>query len=51
MKYAFVSLSIIAIWIAFVLMIIFLEYEGIILPMIALIMTVILFILGFGDKS
>ena len=51
MRYLFVTLSIIAIWIAVVLMIIFLDQNGIVLPFIALIMTVILFIIGFGGKK
>lgn len=51
MRYAFVSLSIIAIWIAVVMMVIFLNYEGIVLPIIALVMTVILFAIGFGGKK
>lgn len=51
MRYVFVSLSIIAIWVAVVLMVIFLNYEGIVLPITALIMTVILFLIGFGGKK
>jgi hypothetical protein len=51
MKYAFVTISIIAIWIATIIVVYFLEYQGIFLPIIALIMTVILFIIGFAGKK
>ena len=51
MRYAFVSLSIVAIWIAVILMVIFLNYEGIMLPLVALGMTIILFWIGFGGKK
>jgi hypothetical protein len=51
MKYAFVTISIIAIWIAVFLMVIFLKQKDIMLPLVALIMTVILFAIGFGGKN
>ncbi|MFA5602933.1 MAG: hypothetical protein WDA21_04340 [Bacilli bacterium] len=51
MKYAFVSVSIIAIWIAVILMVIFLNQRSIMLPLVALTMTVILFTIGFGGKK
>jgi hypothetical protein len=51
MKYAFVTISIIAIWIAVILMVIFLKQKDIMLPLVALIMTVILFAIGFGGKK
>jgi hypothetical protein len=51
MRYAFVTLSIIAIWIAIIMIVIFLDQQGIMLPLIALIMTVILFEIGFGGKK
>lgn len=51
MRYAFVSLSIIAIWAAVILMVTFLNQDGIMLPVVALVMTVILFEIGFGGKK
>ena len=51
MRYAFVSLSIIAIWIAVILIITLLNIEGIMLPLVALFMTVIMFEIGFGEKK
>ncbi len=50
MKYAFVTLSIISIWIATIMIVVFLDYDKIVLPIIALIMTSILFEIGFGGK-
>lgn len=51
MKYAFVSLSILAIWVAIILIVLALEQESILLPLTALGMTVLLFYMGFGDKK
>lgn len=51
MKYAFVSISILAIWIAVILIVSVLQYDGIMLPFVALIMTVLLFEIGFGGKK
>lgn len=51
MKYAFVSLSIIAIWIAIILIVIFLDYNEITLPIVALLMTLVLFFIGFRSKK
>ncbi len=51
MKYAFVSISIVAIWVAIILIILALEQGGITLPFVALIMTVLLFYIGFGDRK
>ena len=51
MKYAFVSLSIIAIWIAVILIVTLLKQDGIMLPIVALVMTVILFEIGIGGKK
>jgi len=50
MRYAFVSISIIAIWIALILIVIGLEQDGILLPLVALVMTLVLFHIGFGGK-
>lgn len=51
MKYLFVSLSIIVIWIAIILIVYALESTELFLPLIALFMTVILFYIGFGGKK
>lgn len=51
MKYAFVSVSVVAIWLATILMVYFLDYEGIFLPLLALAMTVVLFVIGFVRKK
>jgi len=51
MKYIFVTLSILAIWISIVVMVLSLNYQGIILPIVGLIMTVILFEIGFGGRK
>ena len=50
MKYASVTISILAIWIATILLIIFSNYEGIVLPLVTLGMTLLLFIIGFRSK-
>lgn len=50
MKYAFVTISIIAIWISIVLIILALNYQNLLLPFTGLIMTLILFYLGFGGN-
>lgn len=51
MKYAFVSLSILAIWIAITVLIVELEYSGLLLPITALIMTIALFLIGFSGQK
>lgn len=51
MIYAFVTLSILSIWIAIILIAVFLDYSSILLPLLALIMTVVLFVIGFGSKK
>ena len=51
MKYAFVTISIIAMWISIVLIIVTLKLSGILLPLVALLMTVLLFYIGFGGKK
>ena len=51
MRYAFVSLSVLAIWVAIVLLVVFLKLETLMLPLVALIMTIILFEIGFGGKK
>ena len=51
MKYAFVILAILAIWLGTVLLAIFSNGVGIFLPIFAIVMTVILFVIGFGKKQ
>lgn len=51
MKYAFVTFSILAIWISLVVVIVSLNYNDVLLPIIGLILTVILFEIGFGGKK
>ncbi len=51
MKYLFVSLSILAIWLSVILIVVFLNYNGVMLPLIALIMTLILFEIGFRSSK
>ncbi len=51
MKYLFVSLSILAIWLSVILIVIFLNYNGVALPLIALTMTIILFEIGFRSNK
>ncbi len=51
MKYLSVTISILAMWIATVFLIIKLDYKDILLPLIALGMTLILFIIGFRSKQ
>lgn len=51
MRYAFVSISIIAIWIAIILIITSSNYKGNTLTIIALTMTVVLYEIGFGGKK
>lgn len=51
MKYAFVSTSIIVIWIAIISIVYSLEQSGIFLPLTALFMTIALFYIGFGGKK
>ncbi|MDE6142186.1 MAG: hypothetical protein K2G03_06240 [Bacilli bacterium] len=51
MRYAFVSLSIIAIWISMLVLIIVTDYSSIVLPVIALVLTVIIFEIGVCSKK
>jgi len=50
MKYAFVSVSIVFIWIATIMLVYFLRTDDILLPVTALLMTVALFFIGFAKK-
>ncbi len=51
MKYAFVILAILAIWLGTILLTIFNSAVGMFLPIFAIILTVILFVIGFGKKQ
>jgi hypothetical protein len=51
MKYAFVVLAILAIWLGTILLAIFSSGVGVFLPIFSMVMTVILFIIGFGKKQ
>jgi len=51
MKYAFVTLGILAVWISIVSIVAFLDYNEVTLPIIGLFMTLILFIIGFGANK
>lgn len=51
MKYAFVILAILAIWLGTILLAIFNSAVGMFLPIFAIILTVILFVIGFGKKQ
>lgn len=50
MKYAFVVLAILAIWIGMILLALCNPEIGIFLPIFAIIMTAVLFMIGFGKK-
>ena len=51
MKYAFVTISIAAIWIAITLIVATLDYKELLLPVTGLALTLALFLLGFGGKN
>ncbi len=51
MRYAFVSMSIIAIWISILILIATTHYHGVVLPIIALILTIIIFEIGIASKK
>lgn len=50
MRYAFVAISIVAIWISITMLSYLLNYKGIILPVLALALTIIIFEIGIGGK-
>ena len=50
MKYAFVAVSVCAVWVALIIMGIALGVESIFLPLVGLAMTLILFLIGFARK-
>jgi hypothetical protein len=51
MKYAFVTLSIVAVWVATITVVYFLDSKSVFLPLVALAMTVALFLIGFVRKK
>ena len=51
MKYAFVTISIAAIWVSITLVVATLDYKELLLPLTGLGLTLALFILGFGGKN
>jgi len=50
MKYAFVSLTILAVWVGTIIIVGVLEERSLLLPVTALVMTLVLFYLGFVRK-
>ena len=50
MKYAFVSLAILAVWIGVILIVGALNNDHLLLPVTALVMTFVLFFIGFRKK-
>ena len=50
MKYAFVVLAILAVWLGMILLAFCNPEVGIFLPIFAIILTVVLFLIGFGKK-
>ncbi len=51
MRYAFVTISIVAIWLSITMLIYLLNYTGYILPLLALALTIIIFEIGIGGKK
>lgn len=51
MRYAFVTLSILVIWIAVITLALWTTVSTIFLILLALIMTVVLFFIGFGRRQ
>lgn len=51
MRYAFMTLAILAVWVGTILLAIWNQYLGIFLPLFAIILTVVLFIIGFRAKK
>lgn len=51
MKYAFMTLAILAVWLGMILLAIFNPHIGIFLPIMAIILTLVLFVIGFGKKQ
>ena len=51
MKYAFVTLAIVSVWLAVIMIAAFLGVDGNFLPLVALGMSVVLFLIGFVRKK
>lgn len=51
MKYMFVTVAIFAVWVGVILLATTSPSTGIFLPIFAMFMTVILFLIGFGQKK
>lgn len=51
MRYAFVALTIVAIWTSITILSFVLDYSGIMLPILALVLTIIIFEIGIGGKA
>jgi len=51
MKYAFVVVAILAVWVGTILLAVCNPSIGMFLPIFAMVMTVILFLIGFGKKK
>lgn len=51
MKYAFVVVAVLAVWLGVILLAICNPGMGIFLPVFAVAMTVVLFLIGFGKKK
>lgn len=50
MKYAFVVLAILAVWVGMILLALGNPGVGIFLPIFAIVITVVMFLIGFGKK-
>lgn len=51
MKYAFVIVAILAVWLGTILLAVCSPEIGLFLPVFAIVMTVVLFLIGFGKKK
>lgn len=51
MKYMFVVIAILAVWVGVILLAIANSSIGIFLPIFAMVMTLVLFLIGFGKKK
>lgn len=51
MKYAFVVLAILAVWLGTILLAVVNSEIGLFLPIFSMVLTVLLFMIGFGKKS
>ena len=51
MKYAFVTLGVLAMWLGVILLAMFNPSIGVFLPIFAMVLTVVLFVIGFRKKQ